>query len=189
MLRYFSDLVDKKSLPRALQAWQILLCFVVFFFSFTQEAFAVSDKSDFPGIWYFDVDINVQEFKQNGSPWDGTASSVAPEIVICLSGDDVGARCFFNHGTAMAVVHTIDVSILRRVHQGFSPCKDSYDCFFNKLLIQGREIDVEVWDLDFFNHDLIGEGPCEIDARMESVCHVGLASVSFFPLPKFVVLP
>lgn len=72
-----------------------------------------------------------------------------PDIVICITESNTTRRCT-------------------------AECSDSYSCVFTKLTVSSQTFKVEVWDMDFMEHDVIGTNTCRID----TTCTVGQAQVA-----------
>jgi hypothetical protein len=88
----------------------------------------------------------------NGRPamlWDAASQFEKPDIVVCIAEDNSEPRCT-------------------------TECSDSYSCVFAPFTVSSENFEIQVWDFDLAEHDIIGENACRID----TLCIVGQAQVT-----------
>lgn len=95
-------------------------------------------------VYQYDIDVDVQNGKHNGSSWDATGG--APDILLRVNGSTIPFT---------------------------QNCKNTYRCtvsFFSGK----KNLYLEVYDRDIFNHDLVGKGTISIGKTL----HLGKAKIN-----------
>jgi hypothetical protein len=118
------------------------------------------------------IEIKVSESKSSGESWDIDRSVIdiapqsgsviksiyeKPDIAICIKNESSSMACLTDK-----VNPEITVS-----------CQDSYSCIFDDIFIPSGQSKLVIVDLDAFEHDIIGEGYCEINSE----CQLGRAKI------------